>query len=248
EDLGDIHLQDEVKRLSDVGDWQGVERLYERVLSILAAMGVRGRDGFDASWCFDVPSYNGEFAFKKEVLYFLDSFITTMMGIRRSAVLEAELKVFSVAVDDMPRNFLIHRDFQSRNLMICRSSIGVIDFQGARFGPLGYDAASLLFDPYVSLPLPLVWGLFDRYTRTLADLGVFFNPRKLRHDFKTLAIFRLMQALGAYAFLGVTKGKGIFLDYIPAAISNLDALLHDEEFNGLRGLKTVVKDIRRGFL
>jgi len=44
----------------------------------------------------------------------------------------------------------MHRDFQSKNLMIKNEQIFVIDFQGARLGPPSYDLASLLFDPYVN--------------------------------------------------------------------------------------------------
>ena len=49
-------------------------------------------------------------------------------------------------------NIKIHRDFQSRNIMILGDRHYLIDFQGARKGPIQYDLASLLIDPYVELP------------------------------------------------------------------------------------------------
>jgi aminoglycoside/choline kinase family phosphotransferase len=47
----------------------------------------------------------------------------------------------------------VHRDYHSRNLMItARRSPGIIDFQDALRGPVGYDVASLLKDCYVDWP------------------------------------------------------------------------------------------------
>jgi aminoglycoside/choline kinase family phosphotransferase len=243
EDLGDIYLQTEIKRLADAGDWLAIKRLYMEALSVLAAMGVRGGEGFDPAWCFDIPYYDSELAFQKEALYFLNAFLGRRMGLEWSLELEAGLKDFSCLIDEMPQGFFLHRDFQSRNLLVCRSSLRVIDFQGGRLGPLGYDAASLLFDPYVALPFDVIWGLFDCYVNMLGDLGVAPCRDEFRRNFKILSLFRLMQALGAYSFLGVVKGKAFFLDYIPGALSSLAMLLDDEAFKGLYGLEEIVNKI-----
>ena len=50
---------------------------------------------------------------------------------------------------------LSHRDYHSRNLMVCQGRLRVIDFQDARLGPCQYDLASLLYDSYVVLPADL---------------------------------------------------------------------------------------------
>ena len=46
---------------------------------------------------------------------------------------------------------LCHRDYHSRNLMLHRGSLHIIDFQDARMGPDTYDLVSLLRDSYVDL-------------------------------------------------------------------------------------------------
>ena len=46
---------------------------------------------------------------------------------------------------------LMHRDCQSKNIMLKDNQVYFIDFQSARTGPLQYDLASLLIDPYVRL-------------------------------------------------------------------------------------------------
>ena len=46
---------------------------------------------------------------------------------------------------------LVHRDFQSQNILIHDGQAHLIDFQGLRPGLAHYDLASLLYDPYVRL-------------------------------------------------------------------------------------------------
>lgn len=46
----------------------------------------------------------------------------------------------------------IHRDYHSRNLMVLPDKVGVLDFQDAAWGPITYDAVSLLRDCYITWP------------------------------------------------------------------------------------------------
>ena len=48
----------------------------------------------------------------------------------------------------LPR-VLVHRDFQSQNIIVRAGHAYLIDFQGMRPGLAEYDLASLLFDPYM---------------------------------------------------------------------------------------------------
>ena len=66
-------------------------------------------------------------------------------------------------------NYFLHRDFQSRNLFITSGRLRVIDFQGGRLGPLGYDVASLLIDPYVNLSPAWQAELLDYYLDLLTS-------------------------------------------------------------------------------
>ena len=114
---------------------------------------------------------------------------------------------------ELPR-VLVHRDFQSQNILIRNSQAHLIDFQGMRPGLAQYDLASLLYDPYVDLTDAERDELLEHYWGHKPD-----------DDFcKTLhlcAIQRLMQALGAYAFLGLVKGHKHFLEHIPKAVNSL---------------------------
>jgi hypothetical protein len=94
----------------------------------------------------------------------------------------------------------------------------LIDFQGMRFGNPFYDLGSLLCDPYVDFSggeraelLSFYYGL-EKWN---LDWAAFQNA------FWEASVQRLMQALGAYGFLGFEKGLKGFLDHAPSGLRNL---------------------------
>jgi len=113
----------------------------------------------------------------------------------------------------MPR-VLVHRDFQSQNILVRNGQANLIDFQGMRPGLAQYDLASLLYDPYVDLT-----------GQERDELLEYYCGQKPEADFqetlRLCAMQRLMQALGAYGFLGLVKGYQQFLQHIPTAIHSL---------------------------
>jgi len=86
-----------------------------------------------------------------------------------------------------------------------------------------YDLASLLFDPYVSFSRAECEELLADYESKRATACDPVAP-DFRATFRLCGIQRLMQALGAYGFLGLVKGNKTFLNYIPAAIDSLRTL------------------------
>jgi N-acetylmuramate 1-kinase len=123
----------------------------------------------------------------------------------------------------LPR-VLVHRDFQSQNIIVRNGLAYLIDFQGMRPGLAEYDVASLLFDPYVDLTDSERAELVDYYIERQRDAG--FDVRAQFDEVLPLcAIQRLMQALGAYGFLGLVKKHAAFLQYMPAALKSLYAVV-----------------------
>src|SRR5438874_4145051 len=121
----------------------------------------------------------------------------------------------------LPR-VLVHRDFQSQNIIIRNGQAYLIDFQGMRPGLPHYDLASLLYDPYVDLTETERAELIAYYRNRLSANGITVDgdfDLKLR----LCAMQRLMQALGAYAFLGLVQGHKHFLQHIPNALRSLRA-------------------------
>jgi aminoglycoside/choline kinase family phosphotransferase len=53
---------------------------------------------------------------------------------------------------------------------------------------------------------------------------------------------RLMQALGAYGFLGLVKGQKSFLQYIPRAVRSLRDIV--EKIDNLKPLASFLEELR----
>jgi len=128
---------------------------------------------------------------------------------------------------------LVHRDFQSQNVMIREGSAWLIDFQGMRFGLAQYDLASLLYDPYVSLHDGERRELLDYYKSLCGGVSADFDE-----IFRWCALQRLMQALGAYGFLGLQKGRSEFLTHVPQALRSLGKVA-----SGLDGLDPLMQTL-----
>ena len=119
----------------------------------------------------------------------------------------------------LPR-VLVHRDFQSQNIMILEQHACLIDFQGMRPGLGSYDLASLLYDPYVTLTSGERESLLADAVALYAEAGAPVAD-DFREVFDLCAMQRLMQALGAYGFLGLVKEHPHFLTHIPPALGSL---------------------------
>src|SRR6266571_1871108 len=133
----------------------------------------------------------------------------------------------------LPR-VLVHRDFQSQNILLRNGQAYLIDFQGMRPGLAQYDLASLLYDPYVDLSDAERDELLEHYCseRPGAD---FMETLRL------CAMQRLMQALGAYGFLGLVKDHKHFLQHIPKAVRSLREIVG--EIDGLELFKNLLAEL-----
>ena len=222
EDLGEILLHDlleEKKKHSGELFGQEITELYKEIIETLLFMQISGSVHFDRKWCWDTQRYNKKLMLEKESGYFLQAFCRDLLGIKSFPnKLNDEFKLLAGRAARQPAVYFLHRDFQSRNLMVSDGKIRIIDFQGARLGPLGYDLASLLIDPYAQLPEQLQHELLEHYLEHLCKYGL--DDRAFVKGYPNLALQRNLQILGAYAFLGFQKNKKFFRQFIlPATFS-----------------------------
>jgi len=89
---------------------------------------------------------------------------------------------------------LVHRDFQSQNIIIQNGQANLIDFQGMRPGLAEYDLASLFFDPYVELEELERTELIAYYREQQNRRGVNCDGE---FDFKTLPLHNATPDAGA---------------------------------------------------
>ena len=137
---------------------------------------------------------------------------------------------------------LVHRDFQSQNIIIQNGHANLIDFQGMRPGLAHYDLASLLYDPYVEIAEKEREQLIAYYRDRQLENGITIDG-DFHLTLRLCAMQRLMQALGAYGFLGLVRGHKNFLQYIPNALRSLCAVVAN--IDGLEPLSSFVSLIER---
>jgi aminoglycoside/choline kinase family phosphotransferase len=107
-----------------------------------------------------------------------------------------------------------HRDYHSRNLIVHRGRLVMVDFQDARMGPAQYDLASLLRDSYVSVPEDLVDELVRRYAIAVGES----HPASLdrfRYVFDVMSLQRNIKALGTFGYQLTVRGSSRYLSAIP---------------------------------
>ena len=238
EDLGDRHLQ---KAVLQSGNEKDIRRWYRQIITDLVDMSLEGIKGFNPDWAYQTPEYDRDLILEKECRYFVEAFLQGVLNL--TVEFDQLLPEFEFLASNALTHALIgfmHRDLQSRNIMVIGDRLYLIDFQAGRRGPLQYDLASLLVDPYVELTETLQADLFD-YALHLVKNRCKTDPDGFRHSYEYCRLSRNLQMLGAFGFLTRVKGKKFFEPYIKPAVHSLKrhlSVLPDSEFQQLRSIVT----------
>jgi len=178
--------------------------------------------------------------YKWEHDYFLENLVWEVCKIKLSsadiAKLSKELDTLSSRLQKI-EPCLVHRDFQSQNIMIKNERPVLIDFQGMRKGCLFYDLGSLICDPYVTFEDEERNELLDFYYELMTPS---YGRDEFDLNFWMGSVQRLLQALGAYGFLGLKKHKSAFLHHIPNGLENL--LMAVDNVGGLESLNNLATE------
>jgi aminoglycoside/choline kinase family phosphotransferase len=192
-----------------------------RLIDILLEMALKGGEGFDPGWTYQTSRYDQDVIMQRECQYFVEAFLNGFLGISVDfEALSPECRRLADTIVSIRPVGFMHRDFQSRNIMVWDGRFYLIDFQGGRLGPPHYDLASLLIDPYVDLPVALRETLLGHFSTRLAALSD-IPAMEIRRAYRFCALARNLQILGAYGFLTRRRGKPFFARYIPVAVRRL---------------------------
>lgn len=202
---------------------KGVLATYSPVIDALAAFGRLAEE------C-DLPELEKSFnaaLWAEEQSLFKEYALGRRYARTCSEAVEKDLAKLSEVLEKEPRA-LVHRDFQSSNILWKNGKMSIIDFQGMREGPAVYDLASLVYDPYVKLSDSERAALITLYGKVTG-----------REDIAKVVPFaaaeRLIQALGAYGRLA-SVGQTGFSQYILPALENLLAVADEAGLEALGAL------------
>jgi aminoglycoside/choline kinase family phosphotransferase len=214
EDLGDTQY------LSVLRTGRGVDKLYGDALTTLANIQVRGLRAAQQLAPYDRGPLERELNLMPE--WFLRKHLGLELTPEERAMVTVTQEVLINEAQIQPQVF-VHRDFHSRNLMVLPPSIekgsgpGVIDFQDALRGPIGYDLVSLLKDCYISWSRERVERWVKGYRRVLGGLGANVGDSEYQflRWFDFIGVQRHIKVLGIFARLWHRDGKIGYLDDLP---------------------------------
>jgi aminoglycoside/choline kinase family phosphotransferase len=229
EDLGDVSL-------FSLLHTPKAPELLRQALAQLAVMQVKGAQGFDWSNAYPTATFDARTVLF-DLHYFKYNFLKLAVNDFDEWRLEDDFERLAAFLLQGANDYFMYRDFQSRNIMLCNGALRFIDFQGARRGPLAYDVASLLFQSRAQFSEEERETLLQYYLDCITQLTS-VDRDELTRQFYTFGFFRGLQTLGTYGFRGIFEKKALFLQSIPAAFDNLQALIGSEKLNHLDHLNT----------
>ena len=177
-----------------------------------------------------LPRYD-EVLLTREMQLFPDWYVNKHLNIALNAEQHGWLQT---TFDVLNRNILaqgqvnVHRDYHSRNLMICRDNNGmhnpgVLDFQDAVYGPVTYDLVSLLKDAYIQWDEEQIIDWAVRYWQSAKKVGLPVRDdfSEFFQDFEWMGAQRHIKVLGIFARLYHRDGKDGYLDNMPLVMHYL---------------------------
>jgi hypothetical protein len=209
EDLGDTQY------LSVLKAGRGVDKLYGDALTTLANIQVRGIRAAQQLAPYDREPLERELNLMPE--WFLGRHLGLELTPEERALITVTNEILINEAMLQPQVF-VHRDFHSRNLMLLqRGGPGVIDFQDALRGPIGYDLVSLLKDCYISWSRERVERWVKGYRRVLGNLGANVGDSEYQflRWFDLIGVQRHIKVLGIFCRLWYRDGKPGYLGDLP---------------------------------
>jgi len=145
------------------------------------------------------------------------------------AIFDRAAQHLADTIASWPRGF-VHRDYQSRNLMVVRDAkgelgLGWIDFQDAMLGPRIYDMVALLSDSYQTFSREFVEARLDDFAHYL---GLSPEDRALLgREFRLVTVQRKLKDAGRFIFIERTHNNPTFLPFVAGSIQKAQAALDE---------------------
>jgi N-acetylmuramate 1-kinase len=220
EDLGDRTFESAVKDAAPAE--RG--RHYRAAIAQIVALQRLGDRGDDPG-CIAFTRRFDEKLLRWELEHFKEWYLEAERGVKLDA---ADTRALGAAFDWLAHELaaapttLVHRDFQSRNLMLVGEGapeLRVIDFQDALLGTRAYDLVALLRDSYVVLTADEVESLVGEF---VAQAGI-ADAAGFRRLFLLQTLQRKLKDVGRFVFIDRVRKNPSFLRWIPSTVGYLRA-------------------------
>ncbi|MFN5062241.1 MAG: aminoglycoside phosphotransferase family protein [Pseudomonadota bacterium] len=222
-DLGNVTLANYLAQQREItGDPfpLAAETMYKRSLEQLVRFQSASLYGLDDSYFSPSEPNLLPQVLIHELKLFKDALVTRLLRSFDSSQLVGEFNNLISILQKARSDFFVHRDFQARNIMVKDEDVYLIDFQDGCRGPLQYDVVSLLYQARTRIPSDARERLISHYCDELSK-GEVADSDDFRRHLSAFVIARMIQVLGVYGNLGLGKGKQMFIDSIPTALSTL---------------------------
>ncbi len=166
-----------------------------------------------------LPAYT-EAKLLEEMSLFADWFLNKHLSIQAPDILSSVYDFLIKEITQQPLCF-VHRDYHSRNLMVCdKNKLGIIDFQDAVVGPITYDLVSLLKDCYIQWSDEQQQAWFNYYKEQAIknELLTSTESNNLQRWFDMTGLQRHLKVLGIFCRLNYRDGKANYLNDLPLTL------------------------------
>lgn len=243
EDLGDLTLE---RKFWEIYNPTNIAPYYRDAIDQICHVHRLVASESDKSSCtayqieFDQEKFVWEMNYTKKNL--LEGLCQMQLTSEVAQSLEAEFNEISRRLIELPQ-VICHRDYHSRNLMLKKEKMYLIDFQDARLGPPQYDLVSLFHDSYVKTGIKTVHAYTDYYLQQMPDVLKEFSGREeFVHFFQLQTIQRCFKACGTFSYVYLKRDDHRYLRYLPRTIKKVRKALSDfNDFPTLTALMAQVK-------
>ena len=172
-----------------------------------------------------LPAYDAALLMR-EMQLFPEWYLAKHLNVNLDAAQQSVLdKTFTILTQNIlsQTQVYVHRDYHSRNLMVCENNPGILDFQDAVYGPITYDLVSLLKDAYISWEEAdmMDWVVCYWDAARKAGLLVPSDFSEFYRNFEWMGAQRHIKVLGIFARLSHRDRKDAYLKDMPLVMDYL---------------------------
>lgn len=231
QDLGDVSLLDLLNQEGE--NSLLVKKHYKLALTNLLSFQVNAYKKINESKLIDINEYDYHLI-KSDVDYFKDNFLVTKkLDSKTLKNIELELEELVTFLANIGCNFSYYRDCMTRNIMCFNGKSYFIDFVGGRpeftgcfSAPLEASVVTLIQHIRANTSESFKKEMITFYLNEASNkFSLEIEEKDFMKNYYSYFLLKILQNLGTYSSLGVSKNNAKFFKMIPSTLKELKTLL-----------------------